>query len=80
MNTQAAEGCSMGRDWGAIYSLKRGAEQPSGYRNTEEGRKGVPARLSSSLWPHAFPQALYTWGLRQLWSKVDPLKQLGAQV
>lgn len=26
------------------------------------------------------PKPFYIWGLRQLWSKVDPLKQLGAQV
>lgn len=44
-------------------------------------REGVPDRLSVqpvALTPS--PKPFCTWGLRQLWSKVNPLKQLGAHV
>lgn len=71
-----------------MYSLKLEGNSPVATgTNTrgERGREGWPAGAwggPASLWQVAHSPSLepfYTLGLRQLWSKVDPLKQLGAR-
>lgn len=83
-NTQATKGSIMGRglSWGPIYSLKQGEISPVAIGTHQKGEERGTSQ-AVSFQPVALlppPEPFYTWGLRQLWSKVDPLKQLGAHV